>query len=139
MRSRIAGLAAATASLSREEAALILVLGLALGTFPVVGCPTLFCAIAALTLRLNATALQLVNQLSSPIQLALLLLFVRIGWHVALPASAPAFWKTGALMLQAITGWCLISIPCALLLYVALLFVLRRSRRPWPGKPACQK
>src|SRR5580692_2926222 len=44
---------ASVAGLSPETIALILVLGLVLGVFPVFGCPTLLCIVAALAFRLN--------------------------------------------------------------------------------------
>ncbi len=54
-------------------------LGLALGVFPVVGTTTLLCTLAAVTLGLNLPAIQLVNFLASPLQLALLIPFMQIG------------------------------------------------------------
>ena len=70
--------AAATSALPAESVALIVAVGLVLGTFPVYGCPTILCAAAAFALRLNPTVLQLVNQIATPAQLALLP-FVRSG------------------------------------------------------------
>src|ERR1039458_6321047 len=64
---------------SAASLTIILAVGLVLGTFPMYGCPTVFCLLAAIALRLNAPALQLVNQLSSPLQLALLIPFARLG------------------------------------------------------------
>ena len=69
--------------------ALLVAVGLVLGTFPVYGLPTLLCAAAAVLLRLNAAGLQLVNQLSTPLQLALLLPLARIGWRISLAPHAP--------------------------------------------------
>ena len=50
-----------------------------LGAFPVYGCPTILCGLAAVALRLNLPALQLVNQMATPVQIALLLPFSRTG------------------------------------------------------------
>lgn len=53
--------------------------GLALGVFPMLGATTLLCAAAAFTFRLNQVAMQLVNYLAYPLQLALLVPFIRLG------------------------------------------------------------
>jgi len=65
VRTAVLRLSAALDGLAPETVALVLTLGLVLGTFPVFGCPTVLCAVAALALRLNVPALQLVNQLMS--------------------------------------------------------------------------
>lgn len=62
-----------------EKLALSLALGLALGLFPVLGTTTALCAIAALALRLNLPAIQIVNYVVYPAQIALLIPFFRFG------------------------------------------------------------
>jgi uncharacterized protein (DUF2062 family) len=116
--------------------------GLVLGTFPVYGCPTVLCLLAALSLRLNAPALQLVNQLFSPVQLALLIPFARLGERIlGTPAAASnsILSRFGELTLQAIAGWLCISVPLGILLYFVVSRTLRRCR-PLPfhqlGSPA---
>jgi len=52
-------LAAATQGLSADKIALIVALGLVLGAFPVYGCPTILCGLAAIVLRLNLPKPQL--------------------------------------------------------------------------------
>jgi len=131
VRSIASRLAAAADGLSGEELALILAMGLVLGTFPVFGCPTILCVIAALALRLNVAALQLVNQLTSPLQLALLVPFARAGWRIPVSPAAPVPWRLGAVALEAITGWCFVCVPLGILLYFSLLLVLRRRRSLW--------
>jgi uncharacterized protein (DUF2062 family) len=112
--------------LSPETVALILAVGLVLGTFPVCGCPTLFCILAAVALRLNLPALQLVNHLTSPLQLALLVPFARLGARIVpSPPAAPAVWKLGTAALQAITGWFVLCLPLGILLYALLACLLR--------------
>src|ERR1700674_5443840 len=54
-----------------------LAVGLVLGTFPVYGCPTLLCVLASLVLRVNLPALQVVNQLTLPLQIAMLMPLAR--------------------------------------------------------------
>src|ERR1043166_5600089 len=71
LRTLASRLMSAVEGLTAEEVALVLALGLLLGTFPMAGLPTLLCALAAGSLRVNFPALQLVNNLSSPLQIAL--------------------------------------------------------------------
>jgi len=65
-----------------EKLALSLAFGLGIGIFPVLGVSTILCTIVALGLRLNLPAIQLVNYLASPLQLALIIPFVRVGEHL---------------------------------------------------------
>jgi uncharacterized protein (DUF2062 family) len=124
-------------NLSPESLALMLAVGLVLGTFPVFGCPTILCALAALALRLNVPALQVVNQLSSPLQVALLVPLARLGAHIVpVPAGSgdPAkdlARQLGGAVLQATAGWCCICVPLGIVLYFGLLYSLRRWRRQW--------
>lgn len=128
---------------STETLVLSVGLALVLGIFPVYGCPTLLCAAAAIILRLNLPAMQLVNVLTSPLQIALLIPFHRLG-ELLLPAPGapnprlPAVVHTHAwtffatiwtLAVHAIAGWSCVCIPLGVLLYVAL----RIRRRGQPG------
>lgn len=106
----------------------ILAVGFVLGTFPVYGIPTLLCIAAARVLRLNPVALLAVNQLATPVQLALLFPFVRMGWHVSVSASSPFLCKLAAASLQAITGWCFVAVPVGIVLHFALLYAMRRVK-----------
>jgi hypothetical protein len=110
------------------EFALIIAVGLVLGTFPVYGVPTLMCIAAARLLRLNPLALLAVNQLATPLQFALLVPFARVGWHVSVAPAAPLLYKLAVAALQAITGWCLVAVPAGIVLHFVLLYVLRRAR-----------
>lgn len=65
--------------LSPQKLALCVALGLVLGTFPVLGSTTLLCTAAALLLRLNMPAIQLINYFAYPLQLLLFLPFIRAG------------------------------------------------------------
>jgi uncharacterized protein (DUF2062 family) len=56
-----------------------LALGLGLGCCPVLGVTTLLCFLAALAFKLNQPAIQLVNYLAYPLQLALLIPFLQAG------------------------------------------------------------
>ena len=65
-----------------EKIALSLAFGLGLGIFPVLGLSTVLCTVVAIVLRLNLPAIQLINYLASPLQLALIIPFVRVGEHL---------------------------------------------------------
>ena len=65
-----------------EKIALSLAFGLGIGIFPVLGLSTVLCTVVAIVLRLNLPAIQLVNYLASPLQLALIIPFVRVGEHL---------------------------------------------------------
>jgi uncharacterized protein (DUF2062 family) len=112
--------------LSFEEIALALAVGLVLGTFPVYGLPTVLCIGAAVALRINAGALQLVNQAATPVQLALFLpLHKAGGWILGAHGTSWA-----GVLLYAIAGWASVCVPLGFVLYYTALFLLRRQ---WPG------
>ena len=124
--------------------ALTLALGFAIGCIPVVGIPTLVCAALALTLRLNLPAIQAANYIVMPLQLLLIVPFVRLGgWLIPTrvnPASSQTFqvsallhaspqvlvtqmgWFAG----EALLAWLLLAIPAVLLLTFTLPLLLRR-------------
>src|ERR1700691_2351384 len=96
--------------MSPRRLALTLALGFAVGCIPVVGIPTLVCAALALTLRLNLPAIQAANYAVMPLQLLLIVPFVRFGgWltasrpHPAIQASA--LLHTPPAQLAAQMGW----------------------------------
>lgn len=122
-----------------------LALGVVLGLFPMVGTTTLLCTVAALALRLNLVAMQTANYVVYPLQIALLLPFLRggellfggeplpldvngirrlvdgEGWRVVL--------RLGDSGLYAVGAWALVS-PFLLLTLVALLQpLLQRALR----------
>ena len=114
---------------SAERLALLVAVGFVLGTFPIVGCPTVLCLVAAVVFRLNVAALQVVNQISSPLQLVLLVPFARVGRMVALSPGNSLWCKMGMLGVQAVTGWLVMVVPSGILLYLAILYTIRRTRR----------
>lgn len=62
-----------------EKIALTVALGVSLGVTPVIGSTTMLCTLAAVTLRLNLPAIMLVNGAVYPLQLTLLIPFLRAG------------------------------------------------------------
>lgn len=120
--------------------ALTLALGFAIGCFPVVGIPTAICAVLAMALRLNLPAIQAANYLVMPLQLVLIVPFVRLGgWLLASgPYQAS---KAGGLLqtsphellsrlsgiaAHAMLGWLIFAVPAVALMTFMLTFVLRR-------------
>lgn len=65
--------------LSPRDLALCVALGMGIGLFPVLGVSTPALTVLALTLRLNLAAIQLVSYAISPLQLALIIPFMRLG------------------------------------------------------------
>lgn len=128
-----------------EKIALSVALGLTLGVFPVLGATTALCAIAALALGLNLPAIQMVNYLVYPLQIALLLPFFRLGeelFHAPhLPLSLfeirrvvradawAAMRMLWASTWHAVIGWCLVAPLFTLVTYRLLLPVLKRMLR----------
>ncbi len=62
-----------------EKIAMGMALGVTLGVAPMLGTTTILCVIATFLLRLNPAAIQIVNYLVSPLQLVLLIPFIRAG------------------------------------------------------------
>jgi uncharacterized protein (DUF2062 family) len=128
-----------------EQIALSMVFGVTLGVFPMLGATTALCAIAALALRLNLPAIQLVNYFVYPLQIALLIPFFRLGEKLFraphLPLSVPQIYAmihasmTGAVRLlwtttwHAIVVWCLFAPVAGLVLYLLLIPLLGHVAR----------
>jgi len=125
--------------ISPQRLALTLALGFAVGCIPVIGIPTVLCAALALGLRLNLPAIQAANYAAMPLQLALIVPFVRLGaWLIsAQPArlapgalmslSAKGFaTQMGSLAGQALLAWVLVAAPAVALITFALTRMLRR-------------
>lgn len=125
---------------SPRRLALTLALGFAIGCIPVIGVPTVICAALALALRLNLPAIQAANYAAMPLQLILIVPFVRAGgWLVSfqpmrlltsrallhLPAVSMAV-HLGGLAGQALLAWLLAAIPAVALLTGMLTLMLRR-------------
>lgn len=128
-----------------EKIALSLALGAALGVSPAIGWTTLLCTIAAIVLRLNLPAIQIVNYVMYPAQIALLAPFFRLGeklFHAPhLPLSLPriyamthaGWWAAAGLLWtttwHAIVAWGLIAPVFVAVAYAILTLVLRRVSR----------
>jgi len=130
--------------ISPRRLAVSLALGFAIGCIPVVGIPTLICAALALALRLNLPAIQAANYAVMPLQLLLIVPFVRLGeWlmpsnpkpilaagmllHLS-PASLPVqiIDRMGLMAGQAMLAWLLIAGPAFVVMTFTLTPLLRR-------------
>jgi hypothetical protein len=116
-----------------------------LGVFPALGWTTTLCAIAAIILRLNVPAIQIVNYLVYPAQIALLVPFFRWGeklfraphfpisvpqiyglFHAGAWIAIKLLWTT---VWHAIVVWGMIAPVFVGLVYAILMPLLRRAMR----------
>ena len=128
--------------LSPEKLALCVALGVTLGTFPMLGATTLLCTAAALSLRLNMPAIQLVNYFAYPLQLLLFIPFIRAGEFLFQETPVPLDLSLIFTMLQTdmlgtiqslwwtnfrgMIAWSIIAIPVGILVYGILKKVFTR-------------
>jgi uncharacterized protein (DUF2062 family) len=128
--------------LTPEKLSFTIALGITLGVIPVLGSTVLLCTLAAFAFRLNLAAIQLVNWLVYPFQLALLIPFYRIGgWIFRTPASELSVVRILAMIrtnlvhaiatlwtvtIHAVVAWLLLGSIATGLLYLLLVPVLCR-------------
>jgi hypothetical protein len=126
VKARLSKFRARLEGLTPEEVALLLTTGLVLGVFPIAGFPTLLCLLAALGFRLNVAALQAINSITSPLQLALLLPLERAGALLCGgQTGGTAAGRLAMTAMHAVAGWGLICVPAGVLVYVTVLTMLR--------------
>ena len=127
---------------SPERVAASIALALVLGVFPALGTTTILCAAAALSLRLNFSAMQIASFAAYPLQLALFIPFMRLGAklfgesvgsltvaHVMALIESSAWQAIHTLWtvtMHAIVAWLIVGVPVGVILYFALLPALRR-------------
>jgi uncharacterized protein (DUF2062 family) len=125
--------------ISPDRLALTLALGFAIGCLPLVGVTTAVCLLVAIVLRLNVPAIQAANYVAMPLQLALVLPFMKLGSRLFASAQQPTFSKAlfqGSLLFalktsgkvagQAIGAWVVIAIPAVALMTITFAAILRR-------------
>lgn len=134
-----------------QKIALTLALGITGGIFPILGATTLICLIFGICFKLNQPIIQMVNYLVSALQLAMILVFIRIGEFVvrATPVSfsIPELFRKfhqspmeflrefGMTGVHGIIGWLLIAPELTLLLYLIFLPLLKKLARKTTDKP----
>ncbi|MEO8595464.1 MAG: DUF2062 domain-containing protein [Candidatus Solibacter sp.] len=135
-----------------EKLAFSIALGITLGVTPVLGSTTILCLLAAALLRLNLPAIQLVNFIVYPLQLVLLVPFIRMGeWLFSAPAVLTSVEQASELIgsgvltaittlwdatLHGLVAWLMIGTLACLLLYGVLLPVIRRLGNSLPRETA---
>lgn len=131
-----------TQGITAEKIALSLAFGIVLGIFPVLGSTTVLCVAAALVFGLNLPAIQLVNWLIYPMQLVLLVPFIRMGEKLFrapplqfsltqilsmiradMPHAVSTLWLAEG---HAICAWLLAGPLAIFLLYILLSRVIRQ-------------
>jgi uncharacterized protein (DUF2062 family) len=129
--------------LAPSQLALSLAFGLGVGIFPVLGVSTPLLTVIALGMRLNLPAIQLVNYPASPLQLLLIIPFVRVGERLVGAEPQPLTVSAGLellakgvlqavvilwdAILHAAIGWIAIGPVLIFVLYRALLPLLVRA------------
>jgi uncharacterized protein (DUF2062 family) len=152
-RRRIWGplLALLQTGLSPRGLAWSVAVGLGLGVFPLLGSTTILCVGAAFVFRLNQPAMQLVNYLVYPLQLVLLIPFIRMGERLfgapPLPLSlsgilqtlkADAFGGLATLWTRvwhACEVWLLVALPAMVLLAFILRLAFETAARRFKAEP----
>ena len=126
--------------ISPRRLALTLALGFAIGCIPVLGVTTALCVVVARGLRLNFPAIQAANWTAAPLQMVLILPFMRLGGRLFAFGSVRAIEigsllhasplamisQVGSMAGQALLAWLLIAIPAVTLMTVILTTLLRR-------------
>lgn len=126
--------------ISPRRLALTLALGFAIGCIPMVGVTTLLCFLVAYALRLNFPIIQAANWTAAPLQVVLIVPFMRLGGRLPgftsgralhsaalLHGSPMAFLaQMGGLAGQALLAWFVIAIPAVALMTLMLTRALRR-------------
>ena len=120
-----------TCGLTPQKLALTICIGTALGILPLVWGTTLICILLAHLFRLNHIALQSVNYLFYPVQLALLVPFFKLGtwlfpWGPPVPPSlldtiiqhpGSSLNILGWITLKSLAAWMVTALPVSLLVY----------------------
>jgi uncharacterized protein (DUF2062 family) len=131
-----------SSGLTPQKCAQTLCIGIALGTMPIVWGTTLLCIALAHIFRLNHVALQSVNYLLYPLQLALLIPFFRLGsrlfpWGPQVPPNMMStlihnpgldtLQIIGWITLKSLAAWSVTALPLAMFTYGILRTVASRK------------
>ncbi len=108
-------------------------LGFVMGIFPIFGVTTLLCLGAAVWLKLNVPVIQLVNFVVAPVQILLMIPFIKAGGYVfqldplplkyeeLLALFSTDLWllirEAGLALLTAIGIWALLAVPLFFLVF----------------------
>ncbi len=125
-----------------RQLAFTLALGFAIGCIPLLGVTTGICALVALLLKLNMPAIQAANWLAMPLQLVLLIPFLKLGqWMfpgtaislqkgdiVARLEASPwqSLMQMGGLFGHGVVAWMITAAPALLLMTLLLTPLMSR-------------
>jgi hypothetical protein len=138
--------------LTPQKLALTLSLGTALGVMPLLWGTTILAAGLAALLRLNHAAMQALNYLCYPLQLALFIPFCQLGeylfpWGPVVSASVltgvlhgqigESLGLIGWATARALGAWLVTVPPLALVAYPLLKLILKRRVATSPPSPPC--
>jgi uncharacterized protein (DUF2062 family) len=128
--------------ISIERLSVSLALGITVGLIPLYGLTTVIISCIALSLRLNLIAMQIAHYIVHPIQLALLIPFLKMGDALIKTSEASFtlqnylqlfrndFWSAlhdlWLVNLSAVGVWFLVSIPLYLILYFGIIYLLKK-------------
>ena len=131
-----------------RQLAFTLALGFAIGCIPLLGVTTAICALLAFTLRLNMHVIQAANWVALPLQVVLLIPFLRLGqWlfrgqtiafnrvqMLGQIEAAPwhAFVQMSSLFGHALLAWLITAGPALVLMTILLTPVMHRGSRLVP-------
>lgn len=124
-----------------EKLAQSLAWGSVIGVFPILGTTSALCGVAAVVLKLNHIAIQAINWLLYPIQIIMIIPFLRLGNIIFMqPGSTPSLAEItemfahdftgaarvlGGLAIRGIIAWAIVALPAAWLLSRILLPPIR--------------
>jgi uncharacterized protein (DUF2062 family) len=125
-----------------EKIAMTLSCGIVMGLFPIVGITSVLCIITAFIFGLNQALIQLFNWLVYPLQVILIIPFLRLGNYLfhAEPITVTVrfminsyktdFWGTiyslGEMTLHGIVAWLITAVPLAVIMYLTFKPLLRK-------------
>jgi uncharacterized protein (DUF2062 family) len=128
--------------ISIERLAISLALGITIGLIPLYGITTLLVGTIAVSLRLNFVAMQAAHYIVHPIQLALLIPFLKLGTSLSQSSEITFsvqqyiglfktdFWdainQLWLANLSAVGIWLIVSVPLFIILYFGLIYTIRR-------------
>jgi hypothetical protein len=131
--------------LAPRRLAFTLALGFAIGCIPLLGMTTAICALLALVLRLNMPAIQAANWVAMPLQMLLLIPFLRLGqWLFSAQSMAftpkalaaqieAAPWRVlvqmSGMFGHALLAWLIMAGPALLVLTMLLTPLMHRVSR----------
>ncbi|MDP4292147.1 MAG: DUF2062 domain-containing protein [Bacteroidota bacterium] len=130
---------------STETLAFSVAIGVVGGAFPVLGLASYICLIMTLSFRQNIIIVQVANWLAYPIQIILLIPFMKLGHSIFAGGDLTitmhqvtvafqsgiinGFREIGLISLYGIIAWTALSIPCLFIFYTLFLLFFRNVKR----------